>query len=269
MIMTFLRRVAVAAAVFGVPFLSGAAQRASSSVTTNYVERWVTNSIEVRVPVNRIVSEYHTNVVQKVTTNVVDFYATNVVVRTVTNNVLLTVTQTNFVQNFQTNYRTLNLTNWSTVLVLKTNWVGQSVTNVVEVDIPRPAPQLAAGTPREKPAAAAVAPAGVPQSEALVIEAKRGTKAGGSGNVPVELKARWMNAGGRTAQVQQWRIEGDSGAFLCFGQEQEFQRSLPPGKYRVQVKARAGDSAATITAKATLLVSSTEVLAQQGILASR
>lgn len=259
-------RVAVAAVivalVFGV-FGVEAAQRPQTQVITNVVERWVTNAIEVRVPVTRFVNEYHTNVVQRVTTNVVDSFATNVVTRTVTNHVFVTLTQTNFVRNFQTNYKTLNLTNWNAVLVLKTNWVSQGITNVVEVDMPKVAAQ-----PLQSPSSDSVAVAAPAAAEALVIEGRRGGKSGGPGNIPVELKARWSN-GGKAAQVQQWRIEREVGSFLCFGQEQEFQRPLPPGTYKVQVKARAADSSAIVTVKAKLVVSNSEVLIQQGMLAIR
>ena len=65
------------------------------------------------------------------------------------------------------------------------------------------------------------------------------------------------------------QITPASGAFLCFGQNQEFQRTILPGKYKVQVKVRATDSNAILTFKGTLVVGPREVVVQQGILASR
>jgi hypothetical protein len=245
-----------------------AAPAGSTVVRTNFVERWVTNAIEVRIPVNRIVNECHTNFLQRVTTNVVEAYVTNILTRTVTNQIPVTITRTNLVQNYQTNYKTLNLTNWTTVLVLKTNWVTRAVTNVVEVEMQ---------SGRVEQAGAAPAPRGestardveTPGLEPLVIEAQRGSRPGGSGQIPVEMRARWRYPAGTAAEVLQWRVEGESGAFLCFGQEPQFSRALPAGRYKVQVKTRAADSNATLTFKATLLVGANEVRIEPGALAKR
>ena len=226
-------------------------------VKTNFVERWVTNTIEMSIPVHRVVNEYHTNVHQRFTTNVVDFYATNVVRVVSTNNILLTVTHTNVLQAYQTNYRTLNLTNWSTVLVLKTNWVNQMMTNVVELDVPRP---MAQTQPVQTAGNTKVVPVSDNAPTALdpvVLEAKRGSRAGGTANIPVEITARWSSGSARQLRVEQWRVEGERSAILCFGQEQEFRRALPPGRYKVELKARGAGT--TLTIKGTLVVSSNDV----------
>ena len=61
---------------------------------TNLVERWITNLIEIRMPLNRFVNEYQTNWVTQYHTNVIDVYATNQLTRTVTNQVLMDSFQT-------------------------------------------------------------------------------------------------------------------------------------------------------------------------------
>ena len=62
---------------------------------TNWFDRWITNVIEVRMPANRFVNEYHTNWVTLLRTNVVDVYATNRVTRTLTNQVAVEASRTN------------------------------------------------------------------------------------------------------------------------------------------------------------------------------
>src|SRR5947209_16798726 len=133
------------------PWLGFAAGFEATVVQTNGLDRWITNVVEVRMPVNHFVNQYHTNHIEVVRTNVVAFYATNWVTRlhtnivwlnvprtnwvsTVrTNTVVLEAVKTNFVVAYQTNLKTLNLTNWKTVLILKTTWVIQPITNVAEI----------------------------------------------------------------------------------------------------------------------------------------
>ena len=45
-------------------------------VRTNLVDRWITNTTEVHIQVNRFVTEYHTNWIAVVHTNVVNLYST-------------------------------------------------------------------------------------------------------------------------------------------------------------------------------------------------
>src|ERR1035437_8996365 len=97
---------------------------------TNWVDRWITNVIEVRMPANRFVNEYHTNWVTQLRTNVVDVYATNRVTRTLTNQVVVDAFRTNFVVAYQTNWHTEMLTNQVAVSVLRTNFVDQYHTNL-------------------------------------------------------------------------------------------------------------------------------------------
>src|SRR5947209_4660062 len=55
---------------------------------TNWNERWITNVIEVRMPINRFVTEYHTNWIEQFRNRVINVYATNWTTRTLTNKLL-------------------------------------------------------------------------------------------------------------------------------------------------------------------------------------
>src|SRR5690349_11996738 len=70
-------------------------------VRTNLVDRWITNTTEVQMQVNRFVTEYHTNWIAVVHTNVVNLYSTNILTTYVTNRVAQL--HTNVVDLFVTN----------------------------------------------------------------------------------------------------------------------------------------------------------------------
>jgi len=259
---TFFRRlrVFVIGAVLGAAPLEAAA--AQFNVTkTNLVDRWITNVIEVRMPINRFVTQYRTNYVQQIRTNLVPVYRTNVLTRTLTNHVILDVVRTNYFVAYHTNLKALNLTNWSTVLVMKTNWHTQPVTNVVTIDLPvgntpTPARPSRAG-------AVAVHPPAATAGNALAIEASRGTRRMSNNQVDVQLRVRWTNGATAPLLVQQWRIEREDGSILLFGQDPEFRRGLPTGKYRVQVKAQRDEKAPLLAARGNLAVSPGKVTLQQ------
>jgi hypothetical protein len=234
-------------ALVGLANAAGASVHQVFVTRTNIVERWLTNEVEVRVPLNRFVTEYRTNYVDQVRTNVVDVYTTNLFVRTLTNRFEIC----------RTNWTILNLTNWSTVLVFKTNWINQPLTNTVQIALPvTPPPTAAAPAPR--------APAGP-----LALEARRGARALPNDQVDVILLVRWNTDSSAPLRVRQWRVESDDHAFLCFGEEQKFARPLHAGKYQVQVKVQSGENTALLTARGTLLVNARDVLLQQGLIASR
>ena len=237
----------------------------AGQVRTNWVERWVTNSIEVTVPANRFVTEYHTNVVLHVTTNVVDVYATNLVTRQFTNLVVVDAFQTYFVRAWQTNYRTLNVTNWTTAVVLRTNWLHQTVTNVAEVDLPQTG--AADINPRQTQTPSPAPPAVT--AGALTIRANRGTRAAPANQADVRLVVSWKDGKEAPAPIKQWRVQSHEGSFLCFGQEPEFRRVLPYGLYKVEVKAQIDSQSPVVTARATLSVSARAVTVEQKALAQR
>jgi hypothetical protein len=107
----------------------------------------ITNIVEVRMPKNVFVNEYHTNWVEQVHTNVVvrelphkvtvDFVHTNVITHYSTNYinkseermVYIDLVSTNFVDHFRTNVKVLRLTNDIVINLVKTNTVDRYRTN--------------------------------------------------------------------------------------------------------------------------------------------
>jgi hypothetical protein len=244
-------------------------------IRTNWVERWITNFIEIRMPLNRFVNEYHTNWVTEFRTNVFNVYATNRLSRTLTNHFQVDAFRTNFVSAYQTNWKTLDLTNWQTAIVMKTNWVTQPITNVVQVDLPARSVAPAATAPvepTEAKEASIATPSSLPAAAIpgpVVLEAARTARPPHNGQVEVLLKVRGKGDSASPPQVQQWRVEREDRAILCFGQDQEFKRELPAGKYKVEVKVRQDEDGALLTVKGTLVVSSREAVIQQNLTAKR
>jgi len=163
---------------------------------TNFTERYITNVIDVHMPMNVFVTEYHTNYFERVLTNVVQRYATNLASRVLTNTVMVNAIQTNliktyhtnwstlfltnqlavdslhtnFVDRYQTNWTTLTLTNWKNVLVMRTNWINQPVTNVVQLDMTPPGatvsgPEQGQARPAPAPTPASAPMAATPASQ--------------------------------------------------------------------------------------------------------
>ncbi len=298
----------------------------ASITRTNWSERWITNVIEVTMPVNHFVNDYRTNRVNQLHTNLVNVYATNYLTRTVTNPVVVTAIRTNFVVAYQTNwtmrtvttprvvedcwtnvvvaYRTnfiartrtnsvpvalvhtnivnryltnwstLNLTNWETVVLVKTNRITQFVTNVVQVDVPiRQAVTVAARSDVPVPTApladstsAAPAPA---WSGPLVLVATRTTRPTVNDVVEVRLNVRRTDNRAAAPQVQQWRVEREDNTACFGGQEQEFIRELPVGKYKVEARLKAVGDNPPVSVRGTLSVTSLDVVIQPRLLVKR
>ncbi len=239
---------------------------------TNLVDRWITNFIEVKMPANHFVDEYRTNWITQMRTNIVDFYATNIVTRTLTNRVQVDAFQTNIFSDYRTNVQIINLTNWQPVVVIKTNWTVQPVTTVVEVSAPTPAETSASATAAaSKPV---VLDPVIPISntltvEGLVIEASRASRPTANGQIEVTLKARNVGDASAPVQIQQWRVEREDGAILSFGQEQEFKRDLPIGRYKLELKVQHDGETPQIIARAILAVTAREATLQQRLTAKR
>ncbi len=230
---------------------------------TNLVDRWITNLVEVRMPVNRFVDVYHTNWVEQFRTNVVNHYATNIVTRMQTNQVWVDVPRTNYLVAYRTNWTTINLTNWSTVLVFKTNWVSQPVTNTVQIDLPGPVNATGHAAVERAALKQPVQPAPAPRPVSpLAMDARRGGRRLPPNQVEVLLSVRWNSDPEMPLLVQQWRIESDDGSILCFGQDRQFTRTLPLGKYKVQVRAQRDRNSPILAALGTLAVSPGEVTLQ-------
>ena len=261
---------------------------------TNWVERWITNVIEVRMPANRFITEYYTNWVTQLRTNAIEVFVTNRVnrlltnkvvvsafltnfvearstnwrVMTLTNKVAVETTQTNLVQAYRTNLKILNLTNWETVLVMKTNWINQPVTNVAQIDLPVDR-SVTAGTTASKetvtingakPEISSQPP--LKPREAWVIEAARTSRPSAGNQAEVQLKAKWASQTADPLQVLRWRVESLDRAVLCFGEGQEFKRELPLGTYKVEVRIRAAGDGAPLIARTALTVTAHEALIQ-------
>ncbi len=243
---------------------------------TNLVDRWITNLIEVRMPANHFVNEYHTNWITQMRTNIVDIYATNLVTHTLTNRITVDTFHTNFVADFHTNSQTINLTNWQTVVVIKTNWTVQPVTTVVEVaktsappsntethsTVENPAPAPAIADPSASPAASLTL-------DGLVLEATRSTRPAPNGQIEITLKAHSAANPGAPLQIQQWRVEREDGTVLVFGQDAEFRRELPVGRYKLEVKVQHDAETPQVTARAILAVTAHDATLQQRLTAKR
>ena len=217
---------------------------------TNWLERSITNVIEVSVPVNHFVNEYHTNHVERFRTNLVNLFTTNLLTRTSTNRIVVEAFRTNHVDAYKTNWvnrvltneivvdayttnrRTLNVTNWETVIVMKTNWITHPVTNVVQIDL------IAKGTsPIPKEAGAETAAQTVSTSkEGLVLEASRTARVLANNNAEVQVRVKSNSETESPLQVLKWKVEREDGTFLSFGQDREFNRDLPLGRYKVEAR---------------------------------
>ena len=259
----------------------------ASKYQTNWVERTITNQIEIRMPRNMFVNEYKTNwfevfktnlvqvpqtnrvtrwqtnhpvvtltqtnyvdvcrtnwlkrkelkevVIERSRTNFVDVYRTNWTTRLLTNEVAVASERTNYVEQFRTNWQTIHLTNWRTVLAIHTNWIVQHVTNVAEINLPvEPASRLQ-NNPRafDAGSVAKIEPT-APAADDPIIEGSKTTRPVARNLVEVELRIRWPKDIADPLPVRHWKIESENGAFLCFGQEQQFIRELPLGTYRVE-----------------------------------
>ena len=280
----------LAGLVIGLAGSSFAAQ--TTTVTrTNLVDRWITNVVEIRMPNNVFVNEYRTNyleqrrtnivevpqtkfvLVNAVRTNFVNSYRTNWGTLILTNDIRVEAFRTNFVLAYHTNWKALNLTNWQTVLIMKTNWITVPVTNMVTIDLitnqftatePR---STASENPEPKSVATSWTPlSGAVLSEELMLEASTtGKWVGANSHLEVQVKARWVNDPNSPPVVHQWRLERTDGAVLTFGQEQILKRSLPPGRYKVELRARRDSRSPLLAVRGTLAVTSRDALIERNV----
>ncbi len=305
-------------ALLAMPTVAAPAWAAERVTThTNWVERWITNIIEIQMPTNIFVDEFHTNRLRQYHTNLVDVYETNWLTQTVTNvvpvratrtvrateyktnwdtvtltnmvavdavrtnfvdqlrtnwrtisltrEVAVEVPRTNLVDAWRTNWKTLTLTNWQTVLVMKTNWITQPVTNIVAIDLlTNPvAPRTAAPVPAQPPPVAVLATAPIRAAAAtdeLSLEAVRTERAAANNVAEVQLRVRWAAESATPPAVRQWRVESENGAILCSGQDQEFRRELPVGRYRVEVRAQRNADSPLLATRGLLALSAAEAV---------
>jgi hypothetical protein len=98
-------------------------------IRTNWVERSVTNQVEVRMPLNVFVNQYRTNWVEHVMTNILRVQVTNHVTRVFTNKVAVDLIRTNYVLLYQTNWTPCTVTNEVTLHLIHTNFSQAFKTN--------------------------------------------------------------------------------------------------------------------------------------------
>jgi hypothetical protein len=200
--------------------------------------------------------------VDAVRTNFVDAYRTNWKNLTLTNVVAIDAWHTNFVEAYSTNRKTLNLTNWETVVVMKTNWVRQPVTNVVEIDL-----AAKGGAAPATEAAVHLSPQTAPVAkEGFVLEAARTSRAPSDGRVEVQLRVKSGSETETAFQVLKWRVERDDGTILSFGQDQEFKKELPVGKYKVEARIQRQAGTPVQVLRGTLDVTVRDAVMQQPLL---
>ena len=269
---------------------------------TNWNERWITNVVEVRMPVNRFVNQYRTNWVEQARERVVNVYATNWVTRSLTNRVAvgairtnfvetyktnwqtvkvtkvvpMEMMRTNFVDNYQTNWTTLNVTNWHMVVVMKTNWITQPVTKTVQIDLIANQASSGEANPEKdstdpkagKPEVSVALPAAIP-TDAVLLDAGRTVRPVVNNQAEVRLTVRWASGAAAPFLVQNWKVERLDGAILCFGQDQEFKRELPIGEYKVEVRGRQDENSPLLVARGTLSLSANEAIVRQKMLVKK
>jgi hypothetical protein len=104
---------------------------------TNWVPRSITNEIEIRMPLNVFVNEYHTNWIEHWATNLVAIYRTNRLTLNLTNQVTVDAVRTNYQDAYKTNWETLILTNEIAVRATHTNFTDVYKTNWNTVTLPK------------------------------------------------------------------------------------------------------------------------------------
>lgn len=219
--------------------------------TTNYVPRYITNVIKVSIPTNSFYDEYRTNWVRQKITNVVDVFRTNFSTEYRTNLIPVAEFRTNVQVAYVTNLKHISLTNWETVLVMKTNWVNLPVTNVVQLDLPTPRPELAAPSqlksapaqPEPSRAAEPVRPAApAAPSTGMEFQLVQTAKPIAPDQHPIRLVLRTAGGGDGVLPVQEWRVERVNGTAFSVGSKAEFTGTLPAGSYRITARLRGADN---------------------------
>jgi hypothetical protein len=155
---------------------------------------------------------------------------------------------------------------------MKTNWVTQPVTNIVELDLTKPTDPGAQGTAKGASEEAAVnsgTPWPATLTDDLALEGELTKRAPANNQAEVLLRVRWKANAASPVPVQQWRVEREGGGVLCFGRGQEFRRELPEGRYKVEVKAQQDSKSPLIAARGILTVSLQNASIEQRLVAKR
>jgi hypothetical protein len=103
----------------------------------------------------------------------------------------------------------------------------------------------------------------------LAIEAARTSLRPTNDLVEVQLKVRRTDNTAAPVLVQNWRVERDDGAVLLFGQDQQFRRPLPVGKYKVEAKLKAEGDDSPLSVRGTLSVTLRDATIQPRLLVKK
>jgi hypothetical protein len=259
---------------------------------TNVIDAFATNKVVVNSFRTNTVNAYRTNWgavimtndvrIDAFRTNIIQAYHTNYKWLFLTNQVAVQGYVTNLVDRYQTNYKTLHFTNLQTVLLMKTNWITVPVTNTVTIDLITN--RFVAAEPANSPTPAAAAKEtaepkstkvtgwlplnGATLTEELTLEAFSNGRFAENNLLNIQIRVRWAADSSAPLMVQQWRVERTDGSILTFGQDPVFKRALPPGKYKVEVRARRDSRSPLLAVRGTLAVTSRDAVMQQSLTAS-
>jgi hypothetical protein len=111
-------------------FLQPASGAETYVTHTNWIEKTITNVVEVRMPRNVFINEYQTNLVEQVHTNVVVIYSTNRITKELPQKVVVDVVHTNVIVHYSTNYINKAVPRTVAVDLVFTNFVDFYKTNV-------------------------------------------------------------------------------------------------------------------------------------------
>jgi hypothetical protein len=296
-----MRPVGLAACLIAGAFFQSLTGAETYVTRTNWVDKAITNIVEVRMPRNVFMNEYHTNWVEQVRTNVVvrelprkvvvDFVHTNVITHYSTNyinkseerNVYIDLLSTNFVDVFRTNVKVLRLTNDIAVNLVKTNFVDRYRTNWQTLNFTNFQTVLVMKTnwvtepvtnvvQLDLPAKSTASPVVAPKPERQAFKTPLGSADGPilegaktstqPGNSLVEVLLRVRWPDTAGARpVQQWKVEREDGTFMSVGQEQTFKKELPTGSYKIEVTLKSAAPAQVL--RGTLVITANEVVVRQ------
>ena len=83
------------------------------------------------------------------------------------------------------------------------------------------------------------------------------------------MKVRRTDSTAAPPRVQQWRVEREDGAILLAGQDQDFKRQLPVGKYKVEAKLKVEGNNLPLSVRGTLSVTTHEAVVQPRLLVKK
>ena len=111
-------------------------------------------------------------------------------------------------------------------------------------------------------------PAAAPK-EGLVLEASRTARPPADNHLEVQLRVKSAGEPDAPVQVLKWRVERDDGTILSFGQDQEFKRELPVGKYKIEARVQREAGSPVQVVGGTLEVTLRDAVIQQPLLGKR